>query len=204
MTSADAVAPDCRCDEDLLRAMSDGDEHALAALYARYGGLAYTLALRIVGDGGAAEEIVQEAFLGAWRGAATYRPERGSIKAWLLGIARNRAIDVVRARSVRVRTVTLIPEMPLQSADDPAGEVERQLQRASVRAAVASLPSEQRESLELAYFGGLSFPEIASRLMLPVGTVKSRVRLALRKLAPILGHLSAGEADPPAASADLP
>ncbi len=170
-------------DEELVRSIADRDEAALAALYTRYRPLAFALAVRVVGDGGRAEDVVQDAFLSIWRKAATYAPSRGSAKTWLSSIVRNRAIDIVRAtreRAVQDDEELLLglrdPEPPVfdQVAAALDGEVTRRV--------LHQLPSEQREAISLAYFGGLSHSEIASRTGLPLGTVKSRVRLGIQRM----------------------
>lgn len=170
-------------DEDvlLIRRLARGDEDALAALYDRHGRVAFALALRVVGDPETAEEVVQEVFLAVWRRAAGYDAGKGSVKSWLLAAARNRAIDVLRMRQARPRT-TSFDDIPLVAADDPAHAALAAVDAAFLRAAVATLPADQRTAVELAYFAGLSYPEIAAQLGIPLGTVKSRLRLALERL----------------------
>lgn len=183
----DAVAPS---DEALLAGLAAGRLEALDVLYERYKTMAYGIARRITADDTLAEDVVQEAFLGAWRSADRYVPGRGSVKTWLLSIVHHRAIDAVRRR----RPVSELPEeadgaltpAPL-TLPDVWGEVSGRLDRAQVQAALAALPDAQREAVELAYFGGLSQTEIAERTGVPLGTVKSRVRLALVGLRRELG-----------------
>lgn len=165
----------------LLERLARHDEDALAALYDRHGRMAYSLAYRIVGNRETAEEVVQEAFLAIWRRAETYRPERGAVRNWLLAVVRHRAIDVVRAREARPRT-TPVDDLPLAATDDPEQAALQSVHGAQIREAVAALPVDQRTAVELAYFAGLSYPEIALRLGIPLGTVKSRLRLALGRL----------------------
>lgn len=175
-------------DQALLARLVSRDEEALAALYDLHGRTAFSLAYRMVGDGETAEEVVQEAFLAVWRRAETYRPERGTVRGWLLTVVRNRAVDVLRARDGRTRDGTpaarpvSIDDLALAAGDDPEEEVVRAATGAAVRAAVAELPPAQREVIELAYFGGLAYPEVAARTGVPLGTVKSRMRLALARL----------------------
>ena len=171
-----------RSDQELLQGIAAEDVEALEALYARYGGLAFSLALRITGNHGTAEEVVQESFLSAWRRGSTYRSERGTARSWLLGVVHHQAIDVVRALAARGPVVELDDDMPLVAKDDIWREVEQTLDREAIIGALAELPVEQRQSIELAYFGGFSYPEIARRLGLPLGTIKSRLRLGLEKL----------------------
>lgn len=168
-------------DASLLARVVQGDEQALAELYDRHGRAAYALACRVTGERETAEEVVQEAFLAVWRRAETYRPDRGSVRGWLLTVVRHRAIDLVRARATRPRT-TLMDDLRLSAPDDPLAEALASALAATVRTAVAALPPEQRIAVELAYFAGLSYPAIAARVGAPLGTVKSRLRLALERL----------------------
>jgi RNA polymerase sigma-70 factor (ECF subfamily) len=171
-------------DNVLIRQVAGGDAAALAALYDRHGRLAYGLAYRVLGEGTAAEEAVQDAFLLVWRKAASFDPARGAgLRAWLLTIVRNCAIDTLRRRSRHsVREVELDLDAPLAGEDDPAAEVLAGLDRAQVRRAMQALPEDQRATIELAYFDGLTHREIAELHGLPLGTVKGRVRLGLHKL----------------------
>jgi RNA polymerase sigma-70 factor (ECF subfamily) len=158
----------------------------LEALYEEYHRQALGLALRVLGNLGEAEEVVQEAFLAVWRSGHTYDPARGSTRTWLLTLVRNRAIDVMRARQRR-------PIQPLDDTFDPPDSADVPLQAMlNVDAARASealhrLPPEQQAVIELAYSSGLSHTEIAARLNLPVGTVKGRIRLGLDRLRQALG-----------------
>jgi RNA polymerase sigma-70 factor (ECF subfamily) len=170
-------------DEELVRCIADGDEAALAAFYIRYRPLAFALAVRVVRDAGRAEDVLQDAFLSVWRKAATYTPSRGSARTWLSSIVRNRAIDLVRA--ARERTMHDDEEL-LLGLHDPEPPVFDQVAAAldgkKTRSVLRELPAEQREAISLAYFGGLSHSEIASRTGLPLGTVKSRVRLGIQRM----------------------
>jgi RNA polymerase sigma-70 factor (ECF subfamily) len=175
-------APSGPTDEELLAGLAAGRLEALDALYERYRTMAYGIARRITADDGLAEDVVQEAFLGAWRGAARFAPGRGSARTWLLAIVHHRAIDALRRR----RAVVDLPDEtegvrtpePLVTPD-VWDEVAVRLDGATVSAALATLPDVQRSALELAYFGGLSQTEIATRTGAPLGTVKSRIRLGL-------------------------
>lgn len=153
----------------------------LEALYDAYHHEALGLAYRLLRDGGDAEDIVQDAFMAAWRAAATYDPSRGSTRTWLLTLVRNRAID--RLRSRRRQPVTALKD-DMDPADDVdvSDEASITVDGLAARKAMASLPEEQRRVIELAYFAGLTHTEIADRLSAPVGTVKSRIRLALDRL----------------------
>jgi RNA polymerase sigma-70 factor (ECF subfamily) len=158
----------------------------LEHLYETYHRQAIGLAYHLLGDLGEAEEVVQEAFLSAWRAAETYDPTRGSTRTWLLAMVRNRAIDLLRAR----RRCTVRPfeagfDWPDES--DISVQAATNVDGAKARLALASLPAEQRRVIELAYFRGLSHSEIAAQLRMPVGTVKGRIRLALDRLRVAMG-----------------
>lgn len=184
------VTIDADADVAAIARIQGGEEEALAELYDRHGRAAYALAYRVVGDPETAEEVVQEVWLSVWRRAAGYQPERGSVRSWLLAGVRHRAIDVLRARQARPRTSS-IDNLPLAAPDDPAARALSLLESRTLRTAVATLPPEQRAAVELAYFAELPYPEIARRLGVPLGTVKSRLRLALGRLR---GRLAAAEA----------
>lgn len=168
-------------DEDLLERIAahrDGD--AFEVLYQRYARAVFAVVRRSLGDRGRSEDTVQEAFASVWRAARSFRRERGSAAAWLFAISRNAAADALRAR-----TPVTLAEMPDQ-ADPTAGPQERtaaSLEAFTVHAAVDALPEREREVIELAYFGGLSQSEVAERLSLPLGTVKTRTRSGLAHLA---------------------
>ncbi|HET9017141.1 MAG TPA: sigma-70 family RNA polymerase sigma factor [Thermomicrobiaceae bacterium] len=175
-------------DDELVRAIAGRDADAMVALYDRYGRLAFALAYRILADGSAAEEVVQDAFLRVWRQAAGFDPGRGTLRSWLLTIVHHRAIDVLRRRAGRgAGDVELEAVEYGLAGPDVWGEVAAKLQREQVRAAVAALPPEQRLAVELAYFEGLTHVEIAERTGAPLGTVKGRLRLGLKKLQETLG-----------------
>lgn len=169
-------------DGELLEGIARGDEASLAALYDRYHLLAFSLALRVVNDRGRAEDVVQDAFLSIWRKASSYAEGRGSVKTWLTSIVRNRAIDVVRGR----RESDADDEAILLSMRDPSPSVVEQvtasLDSEAIRGAIESLSIEQRQAIVMAYFEGRSHSEIAEVTGLPLGTVKSRIRLAMQRL----------------------
>jgi RNA polymerase sigma-70 factor, ECF subfamily len=171
-------------DNALIQLVANGDPVALASLYDRYGRLAYGLAYRVLSDGQAAEEAVQDAFLQVWRKAGSFDPERGAgFRAWLLTIVHNRAIDTLRRRGRQEsREVELDVNAPFQGDVDPAIEVLGNLDREQVQQAMATLPADQRKTIEMAYFEGLTHREIAERHGLPLGTVKGRLRLGLHKM----------------------
>lgn len=167
-------------DEVLLERVAGGDPAALSDLYERYRVVTYSLALKITADAAAAEDVVQDAFLGVWRNAGRYTPARGSVRTWVLAIVHHRAIDLLRRR----RPTSDLPDAeapppPSLVLPDIWPEVAGRLDRATVLAALATLSPIQREALELAYYGGLTQQEIAARTGAPLGTVKSRVRLGL-------------------------
>src|SRR6476469_8845678 len=172
-------------DEAVVALCARSDEIALAELYDRYGGVAYGLARRIVRDDALAEDVVQDAFLGIWRGAARFVPERGKASTWILTLVHRRAVDLVR-REERRRTEALPesePVAPTGAADD---ELWLRLERERVQAALAQLPGPQREAIELAYYGGFTQSELAERLGEPLGTIKSRMFAGLRRLRELL------------------
>jgi RNA polymerase sigma-70 factor, ECF subfamily len=175
-------------DSDLADALAAGRADALAELYDRYGRLAYSIALKVIGDPGRAEDAVQESFLKLWNNVGRFDARRGSLRSWLITTVRNRSIDHLRGRASHEREeVELKPA--LQAADpstDPWREVSLSQQRSAVREALAKLPAEQRQAVEFAYFGGYSCREIADLTHVPLSTVKGRIRLALEKLSSYL------------------
>lgn len=175
-------------DRAVLGRIADGELHALDELYERYKTMAYSIAYRITSDATLAEDVVQDAFLGAWRNAARYVEGRGSVKTWLLSIVHHRAIDAVRRR----RPTVELPERedlppPQLQLPDVWGAVSANLDAETVREVLAVLSDVQREAIELAYFGGLTQVEIAERTGTPLGTVKSRMRLGLLAMRHALG-----------------
>ena len=172
-------------DEALVALAARSEQSALAELYDRYGRPAYGLALRVVRDEALAEDAVQEAFLAVWRTAARFVPEKGKASTWILTLVHRRAVDVVR-REQRRRTDSLdqAPEPGGGGADEEAW---LRLQRERVQAALKQLPDQQREALELAYYGGFTQSELAERLGQPIGTIKSRMFTGLTRLRELLG-----------------
>lgn len=173
-----------RSDEDVLEAVGRGDHDALGVLYDRFGRLAYGLAFRILRDRALAEDAVQEAFLAVWRAADGYRRERAKPSTWILTVVHRRAVDLVR-REERRRGEPLesAPEPAVAPVDEDATLRER---RAAVQNALTALPGDQRQALELAYYGGLTQSELAERLGVPLGTVKSRMFAGLARLRELL------------------
>lgn len=171
-----------RVDEDLVLKVAEGDRRAFLELYDRHASRVYALALRMLGEGMAAEDVTQEVFIKLWSRAETYRPRRGSLITWLLTIARRTALDRIRFEGRR--------PLPAEPADEQVGwdhlvngnsETEEARWR-SLRFAVMDLPSEQRLVIEHAYYFGLSQSQIAAQLDIPLGTVKTRMRLGMEKL----------------------
>ena len=191
------VRPSSGDDDALLQRIAAGDEQALGALYDRWSPLVFSLCVHVLGDDDEAEEAVEETFWQAWRQAARYDITRGAVSTWLTTIARSRALDRLRAKRRRQEdamsdlseTKRAAVEETARRGDDPASGAEVSERRALVRQALLALPPEQREVLELAYFRGLSQTEIAERTGQPLGTIKTRVRLAMEKLRDRLGIL---------------
>jgi RNA polymerase sigma-70 factor (ECF subfamily) len=169
---------------DLIRRMAAGDADACGAFYDRYARLVYPLIVRIVRDPDDAADVLQDVFWEAWQAAAAYDPDRGSPEAWIVTRARTRAIDRVRAIRRRGETfVAPIDEALAPAPAEPGGDAaERAADRSVVVTALGRLLAAQREVIELAYYGGLTQTEIAERLKQPLGTVKTRMRLALERL----------------------
>jgi RNA polymerase sigma-70 factor (ECF subfamily) len=159
----------------MLTRIGQRDENAMEVIFRRYSGPVYSVALRVLRDTGQAEDILQEVFLQLWRKPAAFVQNRGSLGAWLVVIARNRAIDVLRRRKPSDSVDDVVLASPVNVAD----EAERNTMMQRVRGVIANLPEEQRRTLELAYFEGLSHTEIARRTGDPLGTVKTRIRQAL-------------------------
>jgi RNA polymerase sigma-70 factor, ECF subfamily len=172
-----------RADEDLMPLVEVGDAEALATLYDRHGRAAYSLAYRLMGEKQEAEDVVQEAFVKVWRSAGGYRVGRGSVRTWILSIVHNRGIDQIRSHASRRRTQDKVEaSAPTSEPSEAFSETWKNSQREQVREALNTLPHEQLKILELAYFSGYTHVEIAERLDLPLGTVKGRMRLGLRKI----------------------
>jgi RNA polymerase sigma-70 factor (ECF subfamily) len=172
-------------DEDLMTLVDDKDPDAFEVFYDRHGGAAYSLAHRIVGDPGVAEDVTQEAFLSIWRSRARYDAARGSVRAWALGIVRNRAIDALRRASRPAPKLDLDDEAAIETQPAVARTETEAIRRETagrLRQALGLLPREQSQVIELAYFGGFSHSEIAEMVGAPLGTIKGRMRLGLEKI----------------------
>jgi RNA polymerase sigma-70 factor (ECF subfamily) len=180
----DSSAAAARTDEELIADLGRGDAEALGLLYDRYRRLAMAVAYRILDDATAAEDCLQDAFVQVWRNHASFHPERGSVKSWLLTIVRNAAIDRYRGREGRARQDRPIDEVAylLGEHDDPYEQAVESIQAEEIQAALVGLPDEQRNAILLAFFNGLTHQEIAERMGVPLGTVKGRMRLGLKKM----------------------
>jgi RNA polymerase sigma-70 factor (ECF subfamily) len=178
-------------DEELLALVVQRQERALGHLYDRYGRLVYTVALRITGDRQTAEEVVQDVFQNVWQAAGGFRFGVGQFSSWLLGITRHRAIDATRSKRerARAREQALDTSFPTGDEADIERDVAQSLLRDAVRAALQELPPNQRQAIEMAYYGDLTRAEIAERLGEPLGTVKTRLRLGLLKLRELLRQI---------------
>jgi len=182
-SSADYATYD---DERLISLIAQLQTEALDQLYDRYNRPIFSLALMIVGDQATAEEITLDVFMRVWQKAGSYRADQAKVSTWLTHIARHHAIDVLRRRAVRPDQYALsldeiTPGIPLP-AQDPGELAEHSLRRERVRAAIAKLPADQRQALKLAYFGGYTQTQIAEALKQPLGTIKTRIKLAMQKL----------------------
>ena len=171
---------DARTDITLIERIVARDQQAVAELYDRHNRLLYGLILRILRDRGEAEEVLQEVFLVVWTRGETYNVTLGPPAAWLVRIARNRAIDRLRANSVRLRAVESAPDPP--AAENPEARASLSEQQLAVGRALDALPPDQRELIEQAYFLGLTQSELAERFKLPLGTVKTRIRTGMQAL----------------------
>ncbi len=183
-------------DDELLALVRDRDGAAFARLYDRYADLVYSVALRVLADPVAAQDVVQDVFIRFWNNPERFDPERGRFMPWLLSVTRNRAVDEVRSRSrrrTREQPVVDGADDPVdRNAPDPALMAVAASEQRIIRGALEQLPAEQREAIDLAYFAGLTQQEIAERLATPLGTVKTRIRLGMKKLRVLLGVESEG------------
>jgi RNA polymerase sigma-70 factor, ECF subfamily len=175
-------------DIEVLRAIAGGDEQALSALYDRYRLILFGLILRILHSQQEAEDVLQEVFLQVWRRASAFDETRGRTFTWLVTLARSRAIDRLRSLGSRERTAQEAARSIPDSISDAADDAVKSEQGEIVRGALRQLPDEQRRTLLLAYFEGLTQSEIAERLGTPLGTVKTRMRAGMMKLRELLGE----------------
>lgn len=182
-----------RSDEQLVDALTKQDTRALEELYDRYKTVAYSLAYRILGDRGAAEDVLQDAFLRLWRRAASFQGSRGTVRGWLMAIVHHRAIDMLRSATTSSSELAFDEVPEYESEDIPPWQAVWDAQRGElVRGALDRLPLEQKKSIELAYFSGYTQVEIAGLMGVPLGTVKGRVRMGLEKLKNLLNSASLG------------
>lgn len=184
-------------DAALVELLVKADPDALAVLYERHGAACYRLAWRVTASRALAEDAVQEAFTGLWLDPAAYLPDRGSVRSWLLRLTHHKAVDFVRRESLQWRLQQAHPARTLDwpAAAEPYAAAWEQIRARQVRAALAGLPQAQRQALELAYYGGHTHREIADLTGVPLGTVKSRILAAVRRLKLRLAEL--GEEAPP-------
>jgi RNA polymerase sigma-70 factor (ECF subfamily) len=173
-------------DEALVALVARGEEGALAELYDRVGRIAYGLALRVLRDERLAEDAVQEAFLQVWRSAATFRAERAKASTWILTLVHRRAVDLVRREQRRQAEPLADETMFAQAGEETEEAAWLRFERERVQTALRQLPDVQREALELAYYGGFSQSELADRLGVPLGTIKSRMFAGLSRLRELL------------------
>jgi RNA polymerase sigma-70 factor (ECF subfamily) len=159
----------------MVTALKAGDQSAVAQLYDRYSAVVYAVALRVLGDTGAAEDVLQEVFLQLWRNPGAFDAARGSLAPWLAVIARNRAIDFLRKR----KPETDLQDVIISVAPDLARDADRARAAEKVRGVIGTMPPPQRSALEMAYFEGMSHSEIASKTGDPLGTIKTRIRAGL-------------------------
>ena len=176
-------------DEDLMTLVQDGAAHAFEVLFDRHADVAFSLAYRMCGRRSMAEDVVQDAFLSLWRSGASYDRARGSVRSWVLSVVHNRAIDAFRREAVRTSRDVRDEHVAehVAASEQTETEVERRDEARHVRSALGELPADQRQVIELAFFGGFTHTQIAEMLKLPAGTVKGRMRLGLTKMRGALG-----------------
>jgi RNA polymerase sigma-70 factor, ECF subfamily len=177
-------------DEDVMQLVRRGDARAFEVVYERHSSAAFSLAYRMMGTRGGAEDVTQDAFLSLWRSGARYDRARGSVRTWVLGIVHHRAIDALRRATVhdRRRAGDDGIEERFEAPERTDVEAARREEAGTVRGALETLPSDQCQVIELAYFGGFTHTEIADMLEAPVGTIKGRMRLGLKKMRAQLGE----------------
>jgi RNA polymerase sigma-70 factor (ECF subfamily) len=177
-------------DEDVMQLVRRGDARAFEVIYERHSAAAFSLAYRMMGTRAGAEDVTQDAFLSLWRSGARYDRARGSVRTWVLGIVHHRAIDALRRATVhdRRRASDEGIEERFEARERTDVEAARREEAGTVRGALSSLPADQSQVIELAYFGGFTHTEIADMLEAPVGTVKGRMRLGLKKMKAQLGE----------------
>jgi len=177
-------------DQALVASIAERDSAALDEVYRRYSRSVYSLAYRVLGDGAAAEDVVQEVFLKLWRQPESYNPERGSLGPWLLSVTHNRAIDVLRRRKVRdeyqLPETLEFEDIVVDQGADPSDLASLNESAAAIRRALTQIPEAQRQAIEMAFFQGKTHAEISEELGEPLGTAKTRIRLGMRKLRALL------------------
>lgn len=179
------VRPD-ENDEQLMLQVARGDQDSLGKLYDRYAPTALGVAVKVCGDRNLAEDAVQEAFLALWRRAATFDPQKGSVPGYIFGAVHHKAVDTVRKEESKRRRDSLTALEEISSGGEVEEAASASIERDRVRSALAGLSDHQRRALELAYFGGLSYPEVARTLKIPLGTAKTRIRDGMIRLRVLL------------------
>ena len=175
-------------DTGLVAGVVAGDESSLEAIYHQYGGAVHSVARKVIRDDTLAEDVVQDVFVTFWKSPQSFDPDRGSLRTYLLTIAHRRAVDTVRSEEARARRQeTTRPNEPVVDLDD---EIWTRSQSEIVRNAVAQLADDERKAIALAYFGGLTYVEVARKLAEPEGTVKSRIRSGMKKLSEVLAEVA--------------
>ena len=182
-------------DEALLLGIQQQDIGALEEFFDRYHGIALAVAYRVLRSKELAEDAVQEAFLGVWRRPSTFNPEKGAAKTWLLTVVRHRAIDITRGRSFSQETQSLDERAYALASPDVWAQVDNGFERERILNAMAQLPKEQRDAIDLAYFSGFTYQEVAQKTQVPLGTVKGRMRLGIQKLRNMLADVDGGRPD---------
>jgi RNA polymerase sigma-70 factor (ECF subfamily) len=185
--------PKTASDEALMKAVTEKNIAAFEELYDRHHPAALAVAYRVLGDRQLAEDVIQETFLSLWRQAESFRPALGTVRTWLLSVARHRAIDITRGRAFT--TQSLPPDEQMFGPYlDVEQEVSQRLDKERIQRAIETIPSEQKEAIMLAFYGGYTYKEIAERLGVPLGTVKGRIRLGMQKLRSLLDDNGKGGA----------
>ncbi|MBM3926754.1 MAG: sigma-70 family RNA polymerase sigma factor [SAR202 cluster bacterium] len=175
-------------DEALIQAIQRREIQAFEELFDRHHRLCLAVAYKVLGDSSLSEDATQEAFLGLWRSPGSFQPERGALRTWLLSVVRHRAIDMTRGAAFKREKVDLEDVAHLHSSSDVWQQVSRRLDKARIKAAVDTLPAEQKDAILMAFFGGYTYQEIAEKIGAPpLGTVKGRIRLGMNKLRALLG-----------------
>jgi RNA polymerase sigma-70 factor (ECF subfamily) len=179
-------------DEALVQAVQRREIEAFEELFDRHHRLCLAVAYKVLGDASLSEDVTQEAFLGLWRQPDSYQAARGSLRTWLLSVVRHRAIDLTRGAAYKREKVALEDAAHLHASSDVWEQVSQRLDKARIKAAVDTLPDEQKDAILMAFFGGYTYQEIAEKIGAPLGTVKGRIRLGMNKLRALLDDPAQG------------